>query len=67
MIRQRVCAGMDWLGLKLDEHKNRTLPRGEGGEISADDSKLKIMVLPTDEELMIAQDTVRCVAGARCG
>lgn len=67
VIRQRVCAGMDWLGLKLDEHKNRTLPRGEGGEISADDSKLKIMVLPTDEELMIAQDTVRCVAGARCG
>jgi acetate kinase len=58
---------MDWLGLKLDEQKNRTLPRGEGGDISAADSRVKILALPTDEELMIAQDTVRCVAGSTRG
>jgi len=63
VVRQRVCADMDWLGLKLDEHKNRTLPRGESGIISTDDSRVKIMVLPTNEELLIARDTVVCVEG----
>ncbi len=63
VVRQRVCADMDWLGLKLDEHKNRTLPRGESGIISTDDSRVQIMVLPTNEELLIARDTVVCVEG----
>ncbi len=67
VVRQRVCADMDFLGLKLDEEKNRTLPRGESGIISTDDSRVKIMVLPTNEELLIARDTVLCVEGpGRC-
>ncbi len=67
VVRRRVCANMDWLGLKLDDQKNRTLPRGEAGDISAEDSRVRILALPTDEELMIAQDTVRCVAGPARG
>ena len=63
-MRQKICTNMDFLGLKLDEEKNRSLARGEGGIISAEDSRVKILVLPTNEELVIARDTVRCVTGA---
>jgi len=60
-IRQRVCTGLDWIGMKLDEQKNRTVSREEGGLISTEDSRLKIFAFPTNEELLIARDTARCV------
>ena len=55
-MRSEVCKNMEFLGIKFDEEKNKA--RGEECVISADDSKVKVVVIPTDEELMIATDTM---------
>ena len=55
-MRSAVCEGLEFLGVKFDEEKNKV--RGEEAVISADDSKVKVVVIPTDEELMIATDTM---------
>jgi acetate kinase len=61
-VRARICEGLEWFGLKLDEKKNaEALGREE--RISTDDSRLHAYVIPTDEELLIARDTVRCILG----
>jgi acetate kinase len=61
-IRARICAGMEWAGLKLDASRNQeTVGREE--KISTQDSKLLAYVIPTDEELLIARDTVRVISG----
>ncbi len=57
--RESVCEGLEGLGIVLDKDKNNNFKRGEINLISADDSKVKIYVIPTDEELMIAKDTDR--------
>ncbi len=54
-MRKMVFEGLEGLGIKLDLDKNNTF--GGEREISADDSKVKILVIPTDEEYMIAKDT----------
>jgi len=53
---------LEWAGLKLDEKRNQGTV-GSEGQISTDDSRLRAFVIPTDEELLIARDTVRCVLG----
>ncbi len=58
-MRARICEGLDTLGIKLDRNKNDV--RGEETVISADDSKVKILLIPTNEELVIARDTYRLV------
>ena len=61
-IRKRICEGMEWFGLKLDLEKNeKTMGREE--RITTEDSRLHAFVIPTDEELLIARDTVRCILG----
>ncbi len=50
------CEGLEYMGVKLDAEKNKV--RGEEMIISTDDSKVKVIVIPTDEELMIASDTM---------
>lgn len=55
LMRSMICEGLEFLGVKLDQEKNKL--RGDERIISADDSKVKIWVIPTNEELMIAQDT----------
>lgn len=55
--RQQVCAGLEFLGVKLDADRNNV--RGKATEISAADSKVKVFLIPTNEELAIAQDTLR--------
>ena len=55
-MRSEVCKGLEFLGVKFDDQKNNI--RGEEAVISADDSKVKVVVIPTDEELMIATDTM---------
>jgi acetate kinase len=62
-IRSRVCRDMEWCGLTIDEERNRALV-GREGEISAEGSKLRAYVIPTDEELLIARDTARLVERA---
>lgn len=59
-IREQVCQGLDGLGLELDPGRNLALGP-EGGIISKDHSRVRILALPTNEELLIARDTVRCV------
>ncbi len=56
-VRYHVCQNMEALGIKLDPKKNEEFNR-KSGVISTDDSPVKIMIVPTDEELMIIQDTV---------
>ena len=50
---------MEYLGIKMDEEKNRNFVRGIPFEISADDSSVAVWIIPTDEEYMIANDTQR--------
>jgi acetate kinase len=59
-VRSRICQGLEWAGLRLDEKKNQQMV-GLEGQISSDDSSLHAYVIPTDEELLIARDTVRCI------
>ena len=54
--RSGACEGLEYMGVKVDLEKNKT--RGVEAIISADDSKVKVVVIPTDEELMIASDTM---------
>jgi acetate kinase len=61
-VRERICAGMEWAGLHLDAQKNQETT-GREGIISSDDSKLLAYAIPTDEELLIARDTVRVIKG----
>ncbi len=58
-VRAGVLANMDYLGVKLDADKNSHCPRGVIAEIQAADSAVKILVIPTNEELVIARETVR--------
>src|SRR5258705_4701112 len=62
-IRLRICAGLEWMGLELEPERNAAAEHGFEGGISRDTSRLAAYVIPTDEELLIARDTVRCVAG----
>ncbi len=54
--RAGVCKTLEFMGVKIDAEKNKV--RGEEAIISTDDSKVKVVVIPTDEELMIASDTM---------
>jgi acetate kinase len=56
-VRSEVIKGMTWFGCELDPEKNNV--RGEETVISTDDSKVKVLLIPTDEELMIARDVER--------
>ena len=49
------------MGIKVDHDKNYALPRGETGDISTDDSKVRVYVIPTNEELVIAQETANLI------
>jgi acetate kinase len=62
-IRARICDGLAWAGLELDVGANATLVGGKEGRFSTAGSRLEAWVVPTDEELLIARDTYRVVAG----
>ena len=61
-VRTNICEGLEWAGLSLDTERNQKT-MGVEGIISRDDSRLAAYVIPTDEELMIARDTARCILG----
>lgn len=63
-IRARICDGLQWAGLHVDHGRNNQLT-GLEGQISTNDSSLHGFVIPTDEELLIARDTVRCIQSQR--
>ena len=57
-IRERALTNMEFLGIKIDLNKNDNQDIGDGMEISTEDSKIKVFVIPTNEELMIAKETL---------
>jgi acetate kinase len=61
VIRERSLAGLEPIGLLLDKERNDAVEPGDSGEISAKGSTLKAYAIPTNEELLIARDTVRVV------
>ena len=60
-MRERICNGLEFLGVKLCPYRNKK--RGEEAVISTDDSKVTVLLIPTNEELMIAKDTQALVQG----
>lgn len=62
-IRERICAGMDWLGIQIDAGRNDKLRNGAEGRFDKDGSRMELWAVPTDEELLIARDTWRVVSG----
>ena len=60
-VRERICADLDGLGIVLDPAKNAETVAGKEGDIAAARSRVRVFVLPTNEELLIARDTVRCI------
>ena len=63
-IRRRICGGLEWLGIEIDDDLNKKVIGGQEGLISKAGSKVKVMAIPTNEELLIARDSVRCVKDA---
>jgi acetate kinase len=61
-VRARICQGMEWAGLHLDSARNQQTT-GSEGMISTENSTLLAYAIPTDEELLIARDTVRVILG----
>jgi acetate kinase len=62
LVREKACEGLSELGIEIDLARNNALA-GKEGEISADSSRVTVMVIPTNEELLIARDTFRAVRG----
>jgi len=60
-VRQMACSGMEYLGIKLDAKLNKEKVMNKKGLISAADSKVQVVVMPTNEELVIARDTMAIV------
>ena len=61
--RDAICNGLEYLGTRIDSERNNI--RGKEQEISAEGSKVKIFVIPTNEEIMIARDTQRITASLK--
>ena len=62
-MRWDSCSGLDYLGVKMDRERNHV--RGKEQILSADDSKVKVVMIPTDEEIVIARDTVELMKGLK--
>jgi len=62
-VRKRVCEGLGWMGVELDPAANQATTARREGLISREGSRLAVYVIPTDEELLIARDTVRLIRG----
>jgi acetate kinase len=63
VVRARILEGLGWMGVELDPARNEALAGGREGPVTTDGSRLQAWVIPTDEELLIARDTVRVVQG----
>ncbi len=66
ILREQFCAGLEELGIKLDKAKNDSAVAFKGAgevEISAPDSKVKVFMIPTNEELVIVEDTIAILNG----
>jgi acetate kinase len=64
-VRTRVCDGLGWMGAELDPALNESHTNRREGLISRAEARLAVYVIPTDEELLIARDTVRLIRGVK--
>ena len=62
IIRAGVCKNMEWAGIELDSAKNESLPRGSESRISTDASRVQVWVVPTNEEIVVARQTVEAIS-----
>jgi len=62
VVRERCCQGLEGIGAFYDKEKNNVMD-GKEGVFSTDDSKVTLCIIPTNEEMVIAHDTVECVEG----
>lgn len=62
-IRSMICRNLESLGVEFDEEANLRAPRGQASRISKPGSRIEVWVIPTNEELLLARDTVRVVKG----
>ena len=60
-IRRLICENLSWMGVELDSQLNQACIGGREGIITTDAARLKVLVIPTNEELLIARDTLRLV------
>lgn len=60
-VREMICQDLDWLGIRLDPSRNNGVA-GAAADIGAPDARVGVWVIPTNEELLIARDTLACVA-----
>jgi len=63
-VRRRICAGLEELGIELDDLANEAT-RGSVADVSRSDARIRVLVIPTDEERMIAGDTYEVASGVR--
>jgi acetate kinase len=64
LIRAKVCDGLGPMGIKIDQSKNeKAIGRSQETDISADDSRIKILVIPTNEELVMVEDIKALLEG----
>jgi acetate kinase len=63
-IRARITSTLGFLGIAVDASRNAAAVGGQEGDISAEGARIRTFVIPTNEELLIARDTVRCVKNA---
>ena len=63
LVRAKTMAGLEFLGIELDENANRNVPRGEEVLVSRPATRVAVAVIPTNEERVIARDTVRVLGG----
>ncbi len=65
VVRKKCCENLEFLGIKIDDEKNRQASSKRAEEISGNGSKVKVFSIPTNEELVIALDTRRIIQEAR--
>ena len=61
-VREAVLTGLEFMGIEFDSERNREVTKGEG-EISTDTSRVRVLVVPTNEEKTIARDVIRVLNG----
>ncbi len=59
MLRSMVCKDLEFFGIAIDEEKNASIPRGSEADITDEGARVRTLVIPTNEEYMIALDTVK--------